>query len=165
MEKQHFEIAEDVIRAMPGGIFLTVAGEEEINTMTIGWGAIGIMWGKPIFTAMVRLSRHTYKLLAESGEFTVSIPAPGELKQELAICGSKSGRDIDKFAVCNLTAVPGREVNTPVIGECKYHFECKTVYSQIMEPGTLDESIKARYYSEHDYHVYFQGEIVACYEK
>ena len=79
------------------GAFLTVRNGDVINTMTIGWGSIGIMWGKPVLMVPVRYSRVTYELLQTADEFTVMVPTNGTMKKELAFAGSKSCREVDKF--------------------------------------------------------------------
>ena len=40
-------------------------------------------------------------------------------------CGVKSGRDTDKFALCNLTAEKSAKINAPSIAECPISVECK----------------------------------------
>jgi len=147
------------------GAFLTVKSEEKINTMTIGWGNVGYVWNKPIFTVMVRKSRYTYDFMENSDDFTVSIPLSKDLKNALAICGSKSGRDIDKFKECNLTLEKSKKVNTPIIGECELHYECKIVYKQDMNPELLSKDITENSYKEGDYHTLYYGEIVETYIK
>ncbi len=159
------EYSSEMLQQLSKGAFLNVKSGNEINTMTIGWANIGIVWGKPIFTVEVRYSRHTYDLLKNTDEFTVSVPLSKDMKKELAICGSKSGRDIDKFEECNLTPVKGKKIDTPVIEECDLHYECKIVYKQAMEPATLAEDIKDNYYKTNDFHVLYYGEIVASYIK
>ncbi len=146
-----------------GGAFLTTKVDDKINTMTIGWASIGTIWGKPIMTVYVRYSRNTYGLLEKAKEFTVSVPIIKELKEELMVCGTKSGRDIDKFTKCNLTAQKSKEIDTPIIGECQLHFECKVVFQQAMEPALVDSEIKDRFYKNNDYHIMYYGEIKACY--
>ena len=64
-----------------------------------------------------------------------------------------------------MTAIAGKVIDTPIIDECDLHYECKVVYKQAMEPGLLDENINKNYYSNHDYHVIYYGEIVASYIK
>ena len=144
------------------GAFLTVKSGDEINTMTIGWGSIGVIWSIPIFTVAVRYSRHTYDLLKNTDEFTVSIPIKVNMKKELSYCGTKSGKDVDKFKECNLSFKNGIKVNTPIIKDCELHYECKIVYKQAMEPETLDNNIKEKYYSSNDYHVLYYGKIVSA---
>ena len=145
------------------GAFLTVTDGKNINTMTIGWGNVGILWSRPMFMVAVRYSRHTYDLLEKAKDFTVSIPIEKDLKKELAYCGTHSGKDVNKFRECNLNLKDGRKVTSPIIENCELHYECKIVYKQAMEPGTLDESIKDKYYKGNDFHILYFGEIVDCY--
>lgn len=156
----------ELLEQLPKGAFLTVKDDQDrVNTMTIGWGSIGFMWQKPVFIVMIRPSRYTYQLIEHAKEFTVSIPVNKDLKKALALCGTKSGRDIDKIKESNLTLEPGKIVHTPIIGECDLHYECKLVYRQVMEPALVDPGIKKLAYPQNDYHVMFYGEIVACYVK
>ncbi|MBM7583006.1 flavin reductase (DIM6/NTAB) family NADH-FMN oxidoreductase RutF [Caldicoprobacter guelmensis] len=145
-----------------GGLFLSSKGEKA-NTMVIGWGGITIFWGEPIFLVPVRKSRYTHGLIEQSGEFTVSVPLNRDLKKALAFCGSRSGRDFDKFKECNLTPIPGIKVDAPIIGECTLHYECKVIYKQDMVPENLDAQLTQKCYPSSDYHTFYFGKIVACY--
>ena len=147
------------------GAFLTVKSGEKINTMTISWGNIGFEWNRPIFTVLVRKSRHTFDMIENTDNFTVSIPLRTDLKKALAVCGSKSGRDIDKFKECNLTLENSKIVTTPIIGECELHYECKIVYKQEMSPHLLSKDVIESAYANGDYHTIYYGEIVATYMK
>ena len=60
-----FEYAGEICKALPAGILLTTKRGEEVNTMTIGWGHIGIEWKVPIFVAYVRESRYTKQFHAD----------------------------------------------------------------------------------------------------
>lgn len=164
-EIKYNELVKETLDQLPNGIFLTVKDQDKLNTMIIGWGNIGIIWRKPIFQVLVRYSRYTYQLLENAGEFTVSVPLNKDLKKAIAFCGTKSGRDFDKFKECNLTAEQGRVLNTPIIGECDLHYECKVVYQQAIEPALLNQELKSQVYPKLDYHVMYFGEIVACYKK
>ncbi len=145
-----------------GGAFLTVKGENRVNTMTIGWAFLGFIWGKPIMMVAVRHSRFTYELLKESQEFSVSIPIHSDLKKALGFCGTKSGRHYDKFEECGLTLVPGETIKTPYIQQCDLHYECRIVYRQSMDSELVQHPIVHRYYDQNDYHVIYYGEILAC---
>lgn len=159
------EYSSQLLKQLPKGAFLTVKEGERLNTMTIGWGSLGFIWRKPIFTVLVRYSRYTYELLDKAKEFSVSVPLKGELKKELALCGTKSGRDIDKFKECGFTPLKGKVINTPVIAECDLHYECKVVHQQAMEPALFDPALKGNCYPHLDYHVIYYGEIIATYLK
>ena len=66
-----FDYAGHICKAMNPGILLTTKSGDKVNTMTIGWGTIGIEWGKPIFVGYVRESRYTREMLDQNGEFTM----------------------------------------------------------------------------------------------
>lgn len=161
-EVPYNEYATQTMEVLKKGAFLTTAGAGKVNTMTIGWGSIGFMWGEPIFTVMVRSSRFTYQLIEQSNEFTVSVPLKDQ-QQALGICGSKSGRDTDKIAQASLTLSPGQKVNVPVIGGCGLHYECKIIYKQTMNPEMLDPDSAQKWYASGDFHTLYFGKIVACY--
>jgi len=145
-----------------GGCFL-VAGRDKPNIMTIGWGAQGILWGRPVFMVAVRLSRYTHQKLEEIDEFTVCVPSDGNpLKKELAFAGSKSGRDYDKADVLGLKYIPSEKISVPGIEGCSAIYECKVLYQTEMHEATLDRNIVQKAYAEGDYHTLYFGEILAC---
>lgn len=165
---QVFDYAGDICRRMSGGILLTAAGDGRVNTMTIGWGTIGIEWGKPIFVAYIRESRYTLELLQKSGEFTVSIPNDDTDKSIIGFCGTKSGRDVDKFAALGLHTESARHVSAPAIRELPLTLECRVLRSGMQAPDALPPEILARYYpadaqGKRDRHIAFYGEIVDAY--
>jgi flavin reductase (DIM6/NTAB) family NADH-FMN oxidoreductase RutF len=162
-EITYSELSNEALQQLSKGAFLNVEWEGVKNTMTIGWGSIGFMWGKPIFMVAVRYSRYTYELLKKSNEFTVSIPLNKQLNKELGLCGKISGRDMDKFDEGQLAYSEGQKVKAPILDACDLHYECKVVYKQAMEPGTIQSDIDDKFYSNNNFHVMFYGEIVGCY--
>ncbi len=146
------------------GAFLNVKTPAGIiNPMTIGWGQVGIVWGSPIFTVYVRKSRYTYECLQSAGSFTVSVPRLGELADELTLCGTKSGRDLDKAHACGFDLIPGEAVDTPIIGQCGLHYECSIVARcQLEEAGIASDSVR-RFYKVPDLHQIVLGGILAAY--
>ena len=161
-EVAYNEYANEITEILSKGAFLTTKVDGTVNTMTIAWGSIGFMWGKPVFMAMVRPSRYSYERIEKSGEFTVSIPFK-DMSKALGICGGKSGRDTDKFAAANLTAIPGTKIATPVIADCGLHYECKVVYKQEMVAELLTPELQEKWYGTGNYHTLFFGEILATY--
>ncbi len=156
------EYARETLTGLSQGAFLTTKADDQVNTMTIGWGAISYMWGKPVFTVMVRQSRHTKGMIDAAGEFTVSLPE-GALSDAVKLCGTKSGRDTDKIAEAGLTLLPPITLSTPFIGGCSLHFECKTLYKQEMDLALLDEATRDRWYANGDAHTIYYGEIIGAY--
>ena len=159
-----FEYVEEVNKLMrDGGLFLVSKGKEgPANAMTIGWGFLGTMWRKPVFVVAVRKSRHTFKLLEESDSFTVCLPAEGH-EEWLDVCGTKSGRDMDKFKELGMAEEQSMKVKAPFIGECPVHYECEIIYKKMLEPGELKKIIEDDVYPNKDMHMLYYGEVKACY--
>ncbi len=164
-EVMYNDYAKEALEALTKGAFLNVAAENLDNTMTIAWGSIGFMWGKPIFMAMVRYSRHTYQLIEKADCFTVSIPLQGQMKKELGYCGSQSGRDCDKWRDLGLTKLQAHRVNAPLVGECDLHYECKIISRQEVTAQSIMPEMQSAFYNNDDYHVLYYGEIVGTYLK
>ena len=157
-------IVPDMLTQLEGeGLFLTSGNGESANSMTIGWGTIGILWRRPIFVCAVRMDRYTQRVLEKCGAFTVSIPETGTLSDALRLVGTKSGKHTDKYRESGLTTLPGQKVEVPVIAQCPTHIECTVVSSHIMEPGLTSADVRKIYDSHNNYHMLFYGEILACY--
>lgn len=162
-ELDYMSIAEDDLKKIRKGAFLTVKAGTSLNTMTIGWGTFGFIWQKPIMMVAVRSSRHTFGIMEAAEDFTVTVPA-GDMSKETAFCGTKSGRDLDKFKMCNLETTSGCQVVSPIIKTPGHHYECKIVYKSAMNPAYLDKDYESSLYPQKDYHTLYFGEILACYE-
>ena len=159
----YMNIAEDAIKKIKKGAFLTVKSADAFSTMTIGWATFGFIWQKPIMMVAVRPTRHTFGIIEKSSDFTVTIPS-GDMSKAIAFCGSKSGRDVDKFKMCSLETADGQNVASPIIKVPGIHFECKIVYKSAMNPTHLDKNLDKAIYPQKDYHTLYFGEIQACYE-
>jgi flavin reductase (DIM6/NTAB) family NADH-FMN oxidoreductase RutF len=162
------EYSPQILKAMgKGGVFLNSKLEGKINTMTVGWGSVSRYWMEPVIIAPIRLSRFSHHMVADSGVFTISVPLNGELRRELGICGTKSGRDVDKFEECGFTAIDGREVDCPIIGEASLHIECKVVAKSLLDASMMNGEIVDKMYGGNyengDYHTLFFGKVVDCY--
>jgi len=158
-------VSEDVINQLPKGALLTVKSGDELNTMTIGWATVGRIWNKPILTVLVRFSRHTHDIISKADSFTVSFSREGLLKNAFATCGTKSGRDIDKFQECGLTPAYVDDIESPYVAEGDLHFICKIVYKNTLEPELLSKEIKDTWYKDNDYHCIYFGEILKILSK
>lgn len=160
MVDTYYKHSELLLKQLPKGVFITVQAKARLNTMTIAWAHIGILWGKPVMIAYVRYSRFTYDLLIDADDFTINVPISNPLKDALRIAGSESGRDVDKFKKAKLKLKPSQSIKSPGIEACDLNYECAIIYRQTLEPAMIPEHIKARYYPNHDTHIVFYGEIV-----
>ena len=85
------------------------------------------------------------------------------MKNALMFCGSKSGRDLDKFKACNLIPVTAQQTVSPVLQLPGIHLECRVCFKAPMDPAYLDPALEELYPAK-DYHTLYFGEIAACYE-
>ena len=152
----HYEAVMDALRSR--GLLLSAYGPDgRPNAMTIGWGLLGCIWGMPIWTVLVRPSRYTYRCIEHSKAFAVNVPG-ADLEEACALCGSKSGRDLDKLSACGLTV---REASgAPTIAECPIHYVCRVVHFNDVLPPNLADEIVASAYKGGDFHRVYFGKIV-----
>lgn len=164
-----WEYAGKILEQVGTAALVTAKADGEVNTMTIGWGTLGVEWGKPIFTVFVRQSRHTKKLLDKNGEFTINVPLKGvDRKAILGFCGSKSGRDVNKIKEMDLHLEEPDVISVPGIKEFPITLECKVVYKQDQDLSAIAEDKRLRYYApgtanDGDYHTAYYGEVLAAY--
>src|SRR4030066_2470620 len=137
-DMEYLHVAAHGIQKIKEGAFLTVKSGNALNTMTIGWATLGVVWSKPIMMVAVRSSRHTFGIIEAAKDFTVTVPA-GDMHKETAYCGSKSGRNVDKFKMCNLATADSRQVASPIIKARGCHYECKIIYKSAMDPAHLEK--------------------------
>lgn len=98
----------------------------------------------PCVMVGIRPENLTYELIAVKGEYGINVPTTAQL-DVVRLCGSISGRDVDKFERASLTPQKGRVIDSYLIAECPVNMECSVVHV-VDWPGT---------------HRWFVGQIVA----
>ena len=158
------EFATDVLSVFDKKWALLTAGDKEkFNTMTVSWGSVGIMWNKPVAFTFIRPQRYTFGFLEKNGMFTMSF-FDEEFRKALQICGTKSGRDIDKVKETGLTPA-FTDDGVPYFEEARLVLVCKKLYAQdLNEESIIEEAVKSNY-SGDDYHRMYVSEIVSVLKK
>ena len=131
-EIEFTEIMESLYRETKGnGILMTSIGKDgQPNVMTLGWGLFGWFYhGHPVVTVAVRPACHSFKLLDEVGEFVLCVPT-ADMVEAVTFCGTKSGRDYDKFKETGLTPIPSFKIKPPSIGQCPINIECRIYHKE-----------------------------------
>ena len=136
---------------------VTAGNAERYNTMTVSWGGLGVLWGKPTATIYVRTTRYTHEFLDREDFFTISF-FPAGLRSTLSMLGARSGRDMDKMHVPGLTIEP-RERGI-VFREATLTLVCRKLYRQRLDVGAMPEDVRRTYYADAAPHDMYIGEVV-----
>ncbi len=142
---------------------LTGVSEDGFNSMTVSWGSVGVLWSKPCVFAFVRPGRYTYRFMEDGEYFSLAIMPEG-YHEKMAVFGSKSGRDVDKYAVSGFGVLDENGVKYPA--EAETVFICKKIAAGDISPEWfIDDTIDGKNYPKKDYHRMYIGEIVSVLKK
>ncbi len=137
---------------------VTSGNADKFNTMTISWGGAGIMWGKPVAFTFIRPQRYTFEFTEKNDYYTMSF-FDEKYRDALKLCGTKSGRDIDKVAQTGLTPA-FTEDGIPYFEEAKLVLVCKKLYAQSLnQESIVDTEAVEKWYND-DFHKMYISEIV-----
>ena len=113
------------------------------NIISVGWKMRASV-NPPVFAIGLGKKSHSGQNILASREFVLAVPG-GDLAEAVMYCGTRSGRDADKFRDTGLTATPAKAVKAPLVAECLANLECQVI--AVQEIG--------------DHRVFF-GQVVAC---
>lgn len=168
-----FAYSSHILQALPKGILLTTRSGDAVNTMTIGWGMLGIDWSLPVFITYVRSSRLTYEFLLSNPEFSINVPTVPIDHRILGIAGTKSGRKMDKIRGLDLHLEAPEKISVPGIRELPLTLECTVIYKQAQDPAAIPPKLRDTFHPasgvdlskplNRTYHTAFYGLIEAAY--
>jgi len=160
------EYLRDTYRKLGDGGLLLVSKSKwgRPNVMTIGWGFVGILWGRPYLIVAVRKSRYTHRCIEATKDYTVNVPGRC-MDGILQYCGTVSGRDHDKVKDLGIRLGKPRKVSSPSIIGCPIVYECKVSYKIAINPRSMPKKLLAEIYPDRDFHTFYFGEIVTSYRK
>ncbi|MCF2596601.1 flavin reductase family protein [Pseudoflavonifractor phocaeensis] len=144
-------------------MLITAGNGEQCNTMTASWGGLGVIWGAPAAICYIRPQRYTKEFVDREEYFTLTFFGE-EWRKALSLCGSKSGRDTDKVKECGFT-VKTAACGAPYFEEAELVLVCRKRFAQDMDPASIPQDIKEKWYPNQDYHTMYIGEIVEALKK
>ena len=106
-------------------------GEGHDNIITVAWAGT-VCTNPPMVSISVRPERFSHHMIEKTGEFVINLTTES-LARATDFCGVRSGKDVDKFKECSLTASKSVNVSAPSIEESPVNIECKVV--QIIKTG------------------------------
>ena len=139
------DLGENFIKSIADEWMLITAGNEDgYNMMTASWGFVGEMWGNDTVIAAVRPQRYKMEFIDKNDYFTLSFY--GDKKDIHKVCGSLSGRDVNKTEMTGLT--PVFSDNTVYFGEARLVIISKKQYvAPLTEKGFIDKQILDKWYN------------------
>jgi flavin reductase (DIM6/NTAB) family NADH-FMN oxidoreductase RutF len=150
------EIKRNLINAIGNEWMLISAGDKNgHNMMTASWGFMGEMWGQDTAIAMIRPQRYTMEFVDKNDYYALSFY--GNSKEIHKVCGSMSGRYVDKTALTDLTPVFAD--NTVYFSEANLVIICKKQYVQDMDETCFIDNEPLKWYANKDYHKMIFGKI------
>ena len=150
------EINGNLIKAIADEWMLITAGDKNgYNMMTASWGFIGEMWGSDSVSIMVRPQRYTMDFIDNNDYFTLSFY--GDKKEIHKVCGSMSGRDVNKTELTGLTPI---FIDSSVYcDEARLVIVCKKQYVQRLSEDCFIDKEPLKWYDNKDYHYMIIGKI------
>jgi flavin reductase (DIM6/NTAB) family NADH-FMN oxidoreductase RutF len=145
------------------GWFLLTAGENRpggFNSMTVSWGALGVIWHRPLAVVVVRPQRYTRQFMERYGTFSLCAFDESQ-RPTLNLLGTHSGRDTRKMAECGLTPIALSQIACPGYAEAKLILECRKTYFADLDPAHFLADFIAPHYQD-DYHRMYFGEVLAA---
>lgn len=106
-------------------VWAVAAHEGQRSICPLGW-KMNTSHSPLMVAISVAPRRFTHDLIANSGEFVLAWPGD-DLAEATYFCGTKSGRDVDKFKAQGLTPLKGEFVGASLIKECIANIECRLV--------------------------------------
>ncbi len=144
-------------------MLITAGSGERCNTMTASWGGLGVIWGAPAATCYIRPQRYTKEFVDREEYFTLSF-FDGAWREQLALCGAKSGREVDKVKACGFTVLHAA-CGAPYFEQAQLVLVCRKQLAQPLDPERIPPDVRRRWYPQEDYHTMYIGQILEILQK
>ena len=158
------KIPGNIIKMLTDDWMLVTAGNtDKFNMMTANWGGLGSMFGKPVAFCFIDPTRHTFELMENNDTYTLTFYSEAH-REALNLCGSKSGKSIDKVAETGLTPIT-TSAGSKAFSEAWLVIECKKMISQTITPEAISDPEVKKAWSGKQLRKMFVGEIINVWVK
>ena len=147
------------------GVYLGTAGSgTNYNTLTLGWGASGILWQRAVAIVYIRENRFSYRFFEQSPVFVLSWYPAKYTKQVYKIFGGKSGRDTDKEKVSGFTPVETPDGGVTYL-EADKVVVCRKLMRQPVPKEFVPKELQGRFNTDGFLHIQYTGEVLSVWRK
>lgn len=156
------EFNTNIFEEFPKEALLTAGDFESRNTMTVSWGMMGTIWGKPMVIVFVRPTRFTFPQMEKSDYFSLSF-MPKKYQDKLTYMGTHSGRNENKYESTGLIPVYDNDSFVSYIKDADYVLKCKIVYKDYIKPECFKDLSLLKHYNKelNDYHMFYIAELTS----
>jgi flavin reductase (DIM6/NTAB) family NADH-FMN oxidoreductase RutF len=109
----------------PYVLVVTQDNRERPNIIGLSWWMF-TSWDPLMIAISVGHEKYSHECLEHHKEFVLCFPSEGQ-EQDAWTCGTKSGRDMDKFQETKFRPVHSKNVKPPMIEGSTVAYECKIV--------------------------------------
>jgi flavin reductase (DIM6/NTAB) family NADH-FMN oxidoreductase RutF len=123
MQKQ-VEYSDAIRTKYPEQVVIAIAKDKDgrANPVTLGWTMI--VSGNPPMMAIAVASKHySIETIRHSKCFTIAFPS-SQMPDAALFFGSRSGRDVDKFAEFDCKTEPAKAIDSVLLADAVANFEC-----------------------------------------
>ncbi len=142
---------------------ITAKHGDKVNMMTASWGLCGILWNKPVAVCFIRPQRYTFKFTEASDRLSLTF-YDEKYRNELTLCGRKSGKDVDKIKETGFTLATD-ESGTPYFEEAKLVMICRKLYVDDLKKSAFIDPELLKNYPSDDFHRVYICEIEKLLQK
>ena len=128
-------------------MLVTAGSAEKFNTMTASWGGVGWLWNKPVAFVFIRPERYTHEFVERKAYMTLDFLG-SENKNIHGICGTKSGRTVDKIKESGL--IPEiTELGNITFKQARLTLECRKLYTDMFKSSNfIDKEPLDKWYDD-----------------
>lgn len=114
-------------RRFPEQIAIAIAKDPvgKYNPITLSW-AMPTSIDPPMFAIAVGTQRHSVTALRHARSFVLALPSD-RMKPDVLFHGTKSGRDMDKFALAGTKTQPATKIDGVLLADAVANYECELV--------------------------------------
>lgn len=107
-------------------VLITSRYKNKDNIIAVTWWTKISFKPEHLYLISIGKSRFSYYLIKKGKCFVINF-MPYELSNKILFCGTKSGRNINKFKECKFNQIGAKKINCPIIREALAYLECKVV--------------------------------------
>jgi len=122
--QKRVEYSDAIKTKYPEQVVIAIARDRKgrANPVTLGWTMI-VSGNPPMMAIAVAKKHYSIEAITESECFTIAFPS-SEMADAALFFGSKSGREIDKFAEFECETELAKEIDSVLLNDAVANFEC-----------------------------------------